>query len=63
MQVIEEFKKVLQSKEVLEFIKTLNIGNMLVFGSVLTDEFNDNSDVDVAILGKEKLKLNDILKL
>ncbi|HCQ88637.1 MAG TPA: hypothetical protein DIU45_01320, partial [Clostridium sp.] len=39
------------------------IKNILVFGSVLTDDFNINSDVDIAILSDEKLKLNDILSL
>jgi predicted nucleotidyltransferase len=32
--------KALQLKKVIEFIKQLNIDNILVFGSVLRDKFN-----------------------
>ncbi|KIE44951.1 nucleotidyltransferase domain protein [Clostridium argentinense CDC 2741] len=59
---IEILKKI-KSKDLAEISKNYMIKNILVFGSVLTDDFNINSDVDIAILSDEKLKLNDILSL
>lgn len=53
----------IKSKDLMEISKNYMIKNILVFGSVLTDDFNINSDVDIAILSDEKLKLNDILSL
>ncbi|MBC2578814.1 nucleotidyltransferase domain-containing protein [Clostridium sp. DJ247] len=55
--------KISKSRGFMEFINALNINNILVFGTVLRDEFNDDSDVDIAILSNEKLNLNDILNL
>jgi predicted nucleotidyltransferase len=53
----------LNGKHVVELMKNLNINNLLVFGSLLTDEFNEFSDIDVAVLGEEKLELDDILNI
>ncbi|WP_207648699.1 type VII toxin-antitoxin system MntA family adenylyltransferase antitoxin [Clostridium gasigenes] len=44
------------------FIK-LGLSTALVFGSVLTDEFNEESDVDIAILSSSKLNIKAILNL
>jgi predicted nucleotidyltransferase len=59
IEILEKIK----SKDLVEISKNYMIKNILVFGSVLTDDFNINSDVDIAILSDEKLKLNDILSL
>ncbi len=59
IEILEKIK----SKDLIEISKNYMIKNILVFGSVLTDDFNINSDVDIAILSDEKLKLNDILSL
>lgn len=59
IEILEKIK----SKDLMEISKNYMIKNILVFGSVLTDDFNINSDVDIAILSDEKLKLNDILSL
>ena len=59
IEILEKIK----SKDLMEISKNYMIKNILVFGSVLTDDFNTNSDVDIAILSDEKLKLNDILSL
>jgi len=59
IEILEKIK----SKDLAEISKNYMIKNILVFGSVLTDDFNINSDVDIAILSDEKLKLNDILSL
>ncbi|WP_291565882.1 MULTISPECIES: type VII toxin-antitoxin system MntA family adenylyltransferase antitoxin [unclassified Clostridium] len=59
IEILEKIK----SKDLIEISKNYMIKNILVFGSILTDDFNINSDVDIAILSDEKLKLNDILSL
>jgi len=59
IEILEKIK----SKDLAEISKNYMIKNILVFGSVLTDDFNINSDVDIAILSDEKLKLNNILSL
>jgi len=41
----------------------LLLNNILVFGSLITDEFNEESDVDIAILGDIKLHIKDVLRL
>lgn len=58
-----EILEKLKSSEIEQYAKKLDLNNMLVFGSILTDDFNDESDVDIAVLGFEKLKITDILNL
>lgn len=53
----------LKSDEFKAKAKELNLKTALIFGSVITDEFNEESDVDLAILSEEKLKLSKILNL
>lgn len=53
----------LKSKELKNYLSTLDINNALVFGSIITDNFNEESDVDIAILGTSKLTIKEILKL
>lgn len=53
----------LKSDELLQYLNKLNLNNMLVFGSLITEDFNENSDVDIAILGKEKFSLDTVLNL
>jgi len=49
VEIIEK----LNSKEVIDFINKYNITTILIFGSIINDEFNDESDVDLALLAKE----------
>jgi predicted nucleotidyltransferase len=58
-----EILHILNSEEFKSHIKTINLNNVLVFGSVLSAEFNEESDVDIAILADDKLKIKDILGL
>ena len=44
----------LKSKELKNYLSKLDINNALVFGSIITDNFNEESDVDIAILGTSK---------
>lgn len=53
----------LNSKELKNYLSKLEINNALVFGSIITDNFNEESDVDIAILGTSKLTIKEILKL
>lgn len=53
----------LKSKELKNYLSKLDINNALVFGSIITDNFNEESDVDIAILGTSKLTIKEIFKL
>jgi len=53
----------LKCNEIKEYASKLSINNILVFGSLITDEFNEESDVDIAILGDIKLHIKDVLRL
>ena len=53
----------LKSKELKNYRSKLDINNALVVGSIITDNFNEESDVDIAILGTSKLTIKEILKL
>jgi len=53
----------LKCNEIKDYASKLPIDNILVFGSLITDEFNKESDVDIAILGNTKLQIKDVLKL
>eukprot|EP00828_Plagiopyla_frontata_P029548 TRINITY_DN38215_c0_g1_i1.p2 TRINITY_DN38215_c0_g1~~TRINITY_DN38215_c0_g1_i1.p2 ORF type:complete len:154 (-),score=31.09 TRINITY_DN38215_c0_g1_i1:303-764(-) len=59
---IEIFRK-LSENEFRDYISKLPINSVLIFGSVITDEFNEESDVDIAILGNDKLNIKDVLQL
>jgi predicted nucleotidyltransferase len=58
-----EIVKKLNSKEVIDFINKHNITTLIVFGSLITSEFNEASDVDVALLSNKKIELDNILDL
>jgi len=53
----------LKSKEFTGFIEKFKVSNVMLFGSVLTEEFNDESDVDIAILGESDILLDNILDM
>lgn len=55
--------KKLSSEEFKNFINKFNLNNVMVFGSLLTNDFNEESDVDIAILGSKALDLDDILEM
>jgi predicted nucleotidyltransferase len=58
-----EILRLLSEREFIDYVSKISIDSILVFGSVITDEFNEESDVDIAILGKSKLSLTEILRL
>lgn len=65
MNLIEDKKIILnklKSAKFVEFISKFNIYTVVVFGSICNDEFNELSDVDIAILEKDKILLDSILE-
>lgn len=58
-----EIVRRLKGEDCIEKLKSLGVNSMLIFGSVLTDEFTEYSDVDVAILSNKLMKLNTILEI
>jgi predicted nucleotidyltransferase len=53
----------LKSAEFLEFINKFDLSSIIVFGSLCTDDFNEASDVDIAILAEGKISLDSILDI
>lgn len=56
MSISEEKNAILEklkSKKFIDLINKFNIVNVIVFGSILTDEFYEGSDVDIALIGEE----------
>lgn len=53
----------LNSEYFFEFIDEFNINSVMIFGSICTEDFNELSDVDIAILGENKLPLDNILDI
>jgi predicted nucleotidyltransferase len=59
----ERINSILESKEVEDVFNKYNISSVITFGSINTDDFNEESDVDIAIIGENKIKLGSILEL
>lgn len=53
----------LTSAKFIEFISKFDVYNVMIFGSICNNEFNELSDVDVAVLGKNKILLDSILDI
>ncbi|EKQ56683.1 MULTISPECIES: nucleotidyltransferase domain-containing protein [unclassified Clostridium] len=59
----EEIISLLKSKEAVSIFNKYDIKNTIIFGSINSDEFSEESDVDMAIIGSNKIKLECILEL
>lgn len=46
-----------------QLAKQYDLINIILFGSFLTDEFHEASDIDIAVLGEEPLDLTQLLNL
>lgn len=55
--------KKLESVTVLNLFNKFNIKSVLIFGSITNDEFNEESDVDLAIVSDNIVDLDDILTI
>lgn len=53
----------LNDEKTAEIFDKFNIYEAIVCGSVITDEFTDDSDVDIAVMTNRKIKLDEILKI
>lgn len=51
----------LKSKEAIDIFKQNKINTAVVFGSILTENFQEYSDVDIAILSKNKITTDVIM--
>lgn len=66
MSIVDEKRKILNkinSSEFSDFISKFGISTVVIFGSICNDEFNEFSDVDIAVLSENKLKLDNILDI
>ncbi len=59
IEVIEKLK----SKEVIDFIDKYNITTIIMFGSITNNEFNQESDIDLALLADDEIALDNILEI
>ena len=64
---LEDEKKLimgkLKSEEVTNFLNKYDISSMLTFGSLNNGDFTQDSDIDIAIIGKHKIDLEEILEI
>lgn len=51
----------LKSKEAIDIFKQNKINTVVVFGSILTGDFQEYSDVDIAILSRNKITIDVIM--
>lgn len=59
----EEIIEKLESKEVIDFINKYNIITMIMFGSIISDDFNQESDIDLAMIANTEIELENILDI
>ena len=52
----------LNSEEFTSYVSNLAVSDVLLFGSTLNGDFTEESDVDIAILGRSKLPISEILR-
>ncbi len=51
----EDILRLVKSNEFKEIFKRNNIENVIIFGSLTKDDFNEESDIDIAITGENKI--------
>lgn len=59
----DEILTLVKSKEFKDIFLKYNIRNVIIFGSLTKDEFNEESDIDIAIIGDNKISSNLDLNL
>jgi predicted nucleotidyltransferase len=59
----EDLLKIIRSTDFKDIFLKNNINNVLIFGSFIREDFNLESDIDIAIVGRIKLSFNDELEL
>ena len=51
----EDILRLVKSNEFKEIFKRNKIENVIIFGSLTKDDFNEESDIDIAIIGENKI--------
>ena len=51
----EDILRLVKSNEFKQIFKRNNIENVIIFGSLTKDDFNEESDIDIAIIGENKI--------
>ena len=54
---------ILKSEKCIDLFKRQNINSVLIFGSIVSDDFEEYSDVDIAVLSTEKISIDCIMDL
>ena len=54
---------VLEELELSKIAKKYKLNSILLFGSILTSDFNEESDIDIAVLGDLPLDLDEVFEL
>lgn len=58
----EEIFSILKSEKLISLYKSISISSVIVFGSIVTEDFEEYSDVDIAIISKEKISLSLLME-
>lgn len=58
-----EIIDLLNDNDCTRILKNYDINTMILFGSILTENFTEDSDVDIAILSSRKLSIDESLTL
>lgn len=59
----EELLDIIISKEFKNIFLNNGISNVIIFGSFAKDDFNSESDIDIAIIGEDKISFSKELEL
>jgi predicted nucleotidyltransferase len=59
----EEILEIIISKEFKNIFLNNKIGTVIIFGSFTKDDFNSESDIDIAIIGEDKISFSKELEL
>ncbi|WP_061994187.1 nucleotidyltransferase domain-containing protein [Clostridium sp. ATCC 25772] len=59
----EEVLRVIYSRSFKDIFLNNNITNVIIFGSLASGEFNEESDVDIAVISHKKIDFNTELKI
>lgn len=59
----EELLEIVASEEFKNIFLNNKISNVIIFGSFTKDDFNAESDIDIAIIGEDKISFSKELEL
>ncbi|MDD6769856.1 MAG: nucleotidyltransferase domain-containing protein [Inconstantimicrobium porci] len=59
----EEILSIINSDKFKNIFLSNNINNVIIFGSIRNTSFNDESDIDIAVISEKPLDINTELKI